>query len=68
MAFYNEEYSNICKEWISNNQVFYNNKIDVAKRTIKVGGLLHMYQLAIENMPANPLLSKAGEYGNVVKK
>ena len=68
MAFYNEEYSNICKEWISNNQVFYNNKIDVAKKTIKVGGLLHMYQLALENMPANPLLSQAGEYGNVVKK
>ena len=67
MAFYNEEYSNTRKEWISNNQVFYNSKIENAK-TLEVGGLLHMYQLALENMPVNPLSSKAGEYGKVVKK
>lgn len=42
MAFYNEEYSNTRKEWISNNQVFYNSKIENAK-TIEIGGLLHMY-------------------------
>jgi len=67
MAFYNEEYSNTRKEWISNNQDFYNRKIDNAK-TLEVGGLLHMYQLALENMPVNPLSPKAGEYGKVVKK
>ena len=67
MAFYNEEYSNTRKEWIRNNQDFYNSKIENAK-TLEVGGLLHMYQLAIENMPVNPLSSKAGEYGKVVKK
>ena len=53
MAFYNEEYSNTRKEWIRNNQEFYNSKIDKAK-TLEVGGLLHMYQLALENMPVNP--------------
>jgi hypothetical protein len=67
MAFYNEEYSNTRKEWISNNQDFYNSKIENAK-TLEVGGLLHMYQLALENMPVNPLSPKAGEYGKVVKK
>lgn len=67
MAFYNEEYSNTRKEWISNNQIFYNSKIENAK-TLEVGGLLHMYQLALENMPVNPLSPKAGEYGKVVKK
>ena len=67
MAFYNEEYSNTRKEWISNNQVFYNSKIENAK-TLEIGGLLHMYQLALENMPVNPLSPKAGEYGKVVKK
>lgn len=67
MAFYNEEYSNTRKEWISNNRIFYNSKIENAK-TLEVGGLLHMYQLALENMPVNPLSPKAGEYGKVVKK
>ena len=67
MAFYNEEYSNTRKEWISNNQDFYNSKIENAK-TLEVGGLLHMYQLALENIPVNPLSPKAGEYGKVVKK
>ena len=67
MAFFNEEYSNTRKKWISNNQDFYNSKIENAK-TLEVGGLLHMYQLALENMPVNPLSPKAGEYGKVVKK
>lgn len=58
MAFYNEEYSNTRKEWISNNQDFYNSKIENAK-TLEVGGLLHMYQLALENMPVNPPVPKS---------
>ena len=67
MAFFDEEYSNVCRDWISNNRDFYNSKIDKAK-TLEIGGLLHMYQLALENIPVNPLSPIAGEYGDVVKK
>ena len=67
MAFFDEEYLNVCRDWINNNRDFYNSKIDKAK-TLEIGGLLHMYQLVLENIPANPLSPKAGEYGDVVKK
>ena len=42
MAFFDEEYSNVCRDWISNNRDFYSSKIDKAK-TLEIGGLLHMY-------------------------
>lgn len=67
MAFFDEEYSNVCRDWITNNRDFYSSKIDKAK-TLEIGGLLHMYQLALENIPVNPLSPIAGEYGDVVKK
>jgi len=55
MAFYNKKYTDDCRAWISKNQNLHENTIDNIKSFLELGGLLHIYGVAVDNMPDKSL-------------
>ena len=66
MAFYNNDYSQACKQWIANNKDFYDHFRDTAK-TLELDGLLHIYDFALKNLPEEPQVLPNRKYGKLVK-
>lgn len=67
MAFYNKEKSDDCSAWINKNQDLYENTIDKIKSFLELGGLLHIYGVAVDNMPDRSLFLKYEDYKKYVK-
>ena len=67
MAFYNKKYTDDCRAWISKNQNLYENTIDNIKSFLELGGLLHIYGVAVDNMPDRSLFLKYEDYKKYVK-
>ena len=67
MAFYNKKYKDDCRAWISKNQNLYENTIDNIKSFLELGGLLHIYGVAVDNMPDKSLFLKYEDYKKYVK-
>lgn len=67
MAFYYKEKSDDCRAWISKNQNLYENTIDNIKSFLELGGLLHIYGVAVDNMPDRSLFLKYEDYKKYVK-
>ena len=67
MAFYNKKYTDDCRAWISKNQNLYENTIDNIKSFLELGGLLHIYGVAVDNMPDKSLFLKYEDYKKYVK-
>ena len=59
MAFYNKKYTDDYRAWISKNQNLYENTIDNIKSFLELGGLLHIYGVAVDNMPDKSLFLKS---------
>lgn len=67
MAFYYKEKSDECSAWINNNQDLFDNTIDKIKQILELGGLLHIYGVAVDNMPDKSLFVKFEDYKKYVK-
>ncbi len=67
MAFYYKEKSDECSTWINNNQDLFDNTIDKIKQILELGGLLHIYGVAVDNMPDKSLFVKFEDYKKYVK-
>ena len=67
MAFYNKKYKDDCRAWISKNQNLYEYTIDNIKSFLELGGLLHIYGVAVDNMPDSSLFLKYEDYKKYVK-